>query len=204
MKMYSSIATNTLEVFLDDLITLDSTDGLTTATPTNYLIDTNTIIVAGDNTDYPLTKVKFTNINNAITFDENISNSTACKVYIGKQYTPRYRPTRPFRYDEQGIAVTSDRLRVSQFVLNLVDTAEVNMKIISEFSDFEDQKFNARILGSSKNLIGSIPVFTGDKQFSYGQRADLAEVEFYSSGYLGLTISGISWKGQYYQSSRRM
>lgn len=204
IKMYSIVATNTLEIFLDDLITLDSTDGLTVTAPTNYLIDNNTIIVAGDNTDYPLSQVAFTNIGNAITFDENISTGAACKVYIGKKNTPKYRPTRPFRYDENGIAVTSDRLNVSKFILNVTDTARISMKIISEFSDFEDQEFNARILGDSKNLIGSTPIFTGDVKFSYAQKADLAEAEFYTDSYLGLTISGISWAGKYYQSSRRM
>jgi hypothetical protein len=78
------------------------------------------------------------------------------------------------------------------------------MKIVSDFSEWDDQEFNSRFIGGLGSLIGETPLHTGDVKFSYSQNADLAEAEFYTEGYLGLSISSISWQGKYHQSSRRM
>ena len=78
------------------------------------------------------------------------------------------------------------------------------MKITSDYYDFEDQEMNPRFLGNNNNLLGTVGVYTGDYRFSYSQNADLATATFYTDGFLGMTIAGISWQGQYRQSSRRL
>ena len=59
-------------------------------------------------------------------------------------------------------------------------------------------------MGRVSNLIGEKQAYTGDLTFSYSQDASLARTEFRTDGYLGLTIAGISWDGQYYKTSGRM
>ncbi len=204
LSMYSSVSTNTSDIFLDDLITLDCADGADVATPIDYLIDEDTVVVTGDGTEYPLNIAAYSNIANIIEFDENISDGQACKVYVGKKFRSAYRPTRPFRVSKEGVAITSDRLNVSKFILSLVESADVSMKIVSDFSEWDDQEFNSRFIGGLGSLIGETPLHTGDVKFSYSQNADLAEAEFYTEGYLGLSISSISWQGKYHKSSRRM
>lgn len=205
MEMHSlGLILNTERVYLDNMVRLDSSDGLTATVPTNYNMVAGTIIVAADGTEYPLSKVTYTEAAGTITFDEDISGGVACKIYMGEQFSSKFRPTRPYRRDDQGIVVTSDRLRVAKFILNVDETVEVNMAIISDYSDFDDQEFNSRYVGGAGNLIGEVTPYSGDVKFSYSMNADLSEVEFYTDGYLGLTISGISWAGNYYQASRRM
>ena len=155
----------------------------------------------GEGTIYPLEQIKYTQSGNTLTFSENIDVGS---VYVGTPFRSAYRPTRPFVEDDQGIAVTTDRIRIGKFILNVVETERVLMKILSEFYSGEDQENSPRILNRSFNRIGVVDLYTGDYRFSYSQDADLAEAEFYTEGYLGMTIAGISWEGQYNKASGRL
>lgn len=198
-NMYSRVATNTHEVFLDDFLELP-TDGFTATLPKGY--ETLAMkVVMGENTIYPLTEIPFTIDGRVITFSEDID---AGSVYIGSSYRSAYRPTRPFKEDEQGIAVTTDRIRISRYILNVVETEKVWMHIDSKYYSATDQEQSPRILNTLTNRVGHVDMYTGDYNFSYSQDADLAEAEFYTDGYLGMTIAGISWQGQYFKSSGRM
>ena len=199
IKMYSKATTGIDEVYMDDLYKAD-TDGLTATLPDGY-VTTDIICVRGDNTDHELFKVQFTLDGNTLTFNEDIGEGV---VYVGKPYESRYAPTRPFKYEEDGTTVTTDKLRVSRFILSLVDTNEINMHIVSDYYSTDDQQFNSRYLNGLQNKLGEVPFYTGDHKFSFAQDANLADAEFYCDNWLGCTISGISWEGQYYQSKGRM
>lgn len=198
VRMYSTISDDR-EVYLDDLVYLD-TDGLTCELPAEYVVEDITCI-GGIGTSLNLLPIKHTISGTTIKFDEDVG---AGKVFVGKLYTSRYVPTRPFRYNEDGQAITTDRLRVGKFILGLVDTNEVKMQIVSDYYDYQPQVFNSRFVGGIKNVLGSVPFYTGDYKFSFSQDANLADAEFYCDNWLGCTINSISWEGQYYQSKGRM
>lgn len=199
LDMYSRVAINTHEVFLDDMLTL-STDGLTCTIPNDYPT-TDMIVVMGEGTVYPLEMIGYTVSGNTVTFSENID---AGIVYLGTKFYSAYQPTRPFVEDGKGIAVTTDRLRIQRFILNVVETESVKMRIDSPYFDTPDQELTPRIMNRYYNIIGEVNLFTGDYQFSYSQDANLATATFYTDGYLGMTIAGISWAGQYNKTSSRM
>ena len=198
-NMYSRVATNTSEVFLDDFLEL-STDGLTATLPTDYN-ETPFVVVMGADTIYPLAEIPYTKVGQVITFSEDINAGT---VYIGTPFRSAYKPTRPFKEDSKGIATTTDRLRVGKFILNVVNTERVLMHIDSKYYSGTDQEQSPRILNRASNRIGVVDLFTGDYRYSFSQDVDYAEAEFYTEGYLGMTIAGISWEGQYNKSSGRM
>lgn len=203
IDMYSRVASSTEEVFLDELLTVVSPTGDSITLPSLY--PTNDIIVVGaEGTTYPLFNVKYTRVGDVVTFDTNISKGTSCKVYVGKTYRSGYMPTRPFREDSEGIAITTDRIRVNRYIVNVVNTERVTMSIHSKYSIREDQTKTFRILNSELNKVGEVNLYTGDFQFSYGQNAEYSDVEFWTEGWLGLTITGISWKGQYHKTSNRL
>ena len=202
LDMYSRVGINTEEVFLDELLTL-STDGVTVDVPSNYPTD-DILVIGGDNTKYPLFKVGYTRVGDTLTFDETITKGGACIVYLGKVYRSAYQPTRPFREDDQGIAITTDRIRVNRYVLSVIDTERVTMTTKAKYTTPPDQTKTFRILNSLNNKVGEVNLFTGDFQFSYGQNAEYSDVEFWTEGWLGLTIASISWKGQYHKSSGRL
>ena len=202
IDMYSRVATNTEEVFLNDLLTLTS-DGLTATVPSNYPTE-GIIIVGGDNTKYPLFKVQYTRDGDTLTFSKDVSKGGTCQVYVGSQYKSIYEPTRPFREDKEGIAVTTDRIRVNRYTLSVVNTERVTMSVDAKYTEVDDQTKTFRVLNTTENRVGEVNLYTGDFQFSYGQNANDANVQFWTEGWLGMTIAGISWKGQYHKTSRRL
>ncbi|QPI17700.1 putative tail tubular protein B [Alteromonas phage vB_AmeP_R8W] len=198
IRMYSQVQDD-IEVYLDDLLVLD-TEGTVAYLP-NYYVQEDLICIRGDGTENKLFKVNFILTGNTLVFDEDIG---AGKVYVGKLYESRYRPTRPFRYNEDGQAITTDRVRVGRYTLGLVDTNEIKMHIVSDYYDIPDQVFNSRFINGLANKLGEVPLYTGDYKFPFSQDANLAEAEFYCDNWLGCTINSISWEGQYHQSKGRM
>jgi len=146
INLYSRTTTSIDEIFLDDLISVAS-NGTTATLPIGYTYDSEVIAVQGEGCDYTLSKAPFTIDGSLLTFDEDISNGQPCTVYVGRPTTARYRPTRPFIYDEAGVAVTTDSIRISKYLLDLVDTGDVSMQIDSPYYTTEDQNFNARYVG---------------------------------------------------------
>jgi len=202
IDMYSRVAVNTEEVFLDDLwIANIQGDGVTLYLPIDYP-ETDVKVVGGDDTPYPLFNLPYTRVGRTITLNDKLPNFS--RVYVGRTFKSLYEPTRPFREDEQGIAITSDRIRINKYILSVVDTERVTMTTKSKYTTPDDQTKTFRTLNSLENNIGEINLYTGNFQFSYGQNAGHSDVEFWTDGYLGLTISGISWKGQYHKSSGRI
>tara|TARA_B110000090_G_C13390768_1_gene449364 strand:+ start:1268 stop:3661 length:2394 start_codon:yes stop_codon:yes gene_type:complete len=204
IDLYSRVVSDVDEIFLDYFVALQSTDGLSVDLPTNYPVHADLICVRGTDSEFELFPAKFTKAGDTITFDEPLTTGTACTVYMGVPITARYIPTRPFRRTESGQVITTDRVRVARWHLNVVDTHEVTMRIDSDYVQLDDQNFQGRVVGRTNNIIGEKTAYTGDVTFSYSQDAGLAKVEFRTEGYLGLTIAGISWDGQYYKTSGRI
>lgn len=201
IRLYASIALNTAEIFLDDLLILDS-NGSTAVLPTGYDI-TDCIVVRGENTDYPLHAVSFTVSGSTVSFKDVVSD-TACKVYIGKPMVSRYIPTRPFRFEESGRPNTADRVRVNRFIVHVVETNSLKMRIISPYNTYDVQEFTSNQLGSLSATLGQLTFSTEDVKFSFSQDAAYADVEFFVDNHLGATIAGISWEGQVHTASRRI
>lgn len=204
VDLYSRVSSKTDEVFLDYFVTLNSTDGLTAVLDSTAPLSPDTIVVQGDGTLYELNKVGFSREGQTITFDEPVSDGGPCELYMGVPVTARYIPTRPFIRDEQSRVITTDRLRVARWNLYVADTHEVTARIHSDYVTLDDQEFTGRVMGQTNNIIGEKRAYTGDLLFSYSQDANLAKIEFFTEGYLGLTISGIAWNGQYHKTSRRI
>ncbi len=167
VDMYARVSSKTDEVYLDELLILP-TDGNTVTLPANYIMKDETIVVRGHGTDYELFRVNFTENNGVLTLSEDIG---AGEVYVGKQFKSIYRPTRPFKYDEDGRANTTDAIRIKKFILNVVESYEVAMKIISPYYDYDDQVFKARAVGGFLNTVGEINLVTEDVNFSCSHQA---------------------------------
>ena len=204
VDLYSRVTLDTDEVFLDYLTTITSEDGITATLPAGYVLHANSIVVQGKNTNYPLFKVQYTEAAGVLTFSEQIANGVPCDVYVGVTSKARYIPTRPFRRDDTGLVLTHDRIRISRWGLYLVNTHEITARIHSEYVELDDQVFNGRIMGRVNNVIGEKRSYTGDVNFSYSQDAELAKIEFFTDGYLGMTIGAISWNGQFFKTSGGM
>lgn len=197
VPMYTRVTASPLDVYLDDLLILDTT-GSTVTVPSEYST-TDCIVVRGEGTQNELWEVQYSRSGNVLTFNENIG---AGKVYVGRQFTSSYEPTRPFKYDEDGTTITTDKIRISRWILSLVDTHELSMTKMSQYTDDTTIKFESRFVG--QYALGTIQAYTGDWKFSFAEEAALATARFFVDNYLGCTISDVSWEGQYFQTKQRM
>lgn len=208
INLYDRASTsNKNAIFLDNKLELISSDGLTVTLPAYYVPYGDEVLYQGlDGTAYPLFEVGYTINGSTITFDENIKavGASTANVFFGRPFTSRYRPTRPFVYDEKEVADTEDKIRVHAYTVAVVDTHHLDMDIISDYYDTKTVEKVARKLGLGNNKVGVIPFITDDWKYPVKQRADLAEVEFYTSGPYNLTIASIRWEGQINRSSRRI
>lgn len=197
IPMYTRVTSSPLDVYLDDMLILETT-GLTVTVPTDYST-TGCIAVRGAGTQNELWEVQFTRSGDVLTFNEDIGEGT---VYVGRKYTSTFEPTRPFKYDDNGETITTDKIRVSRWILSLVDTHELSMTKTSQHSDPVTTKFESRFVNGYQ--LGTIDAFTGDQKFSFAEDAELATATFFTDNYLGCTISDVSWEGQYFQTKQRM
>ena len=197
VPMYTRVTASPLDVFLDDMLILNTT-GTTVTVPTGYSTE-DCIIVRGSGTQNELWKVGFTRLGDVLTFEEDIS---AGSVYVGRTFKSLYEPTRPFVYDEDGTTITTDKVRVGHWIMSLVETHELSMTKQSKFSDDVTTKFESRFVG--QYVLGTIEAFTGDQKFSFAEDANNAVAVFFTDNYLGCTISDVSWEGQYFKTKQRM
>lgn len=191
-------------VYLDDRVTLTVNVDDQVLLPEGYEVDGDTIVVMGDgpsNDQAQLMQIPYKEvIGNTMYFDEGVVERFD-EVVLGKKYTSRYEPTRPFKRDDEGIVVTSDSIRVATFTLSLAETHGVTMKVTSAYHTIPDTEFAGTL---SNAIIGEVPFYTGDVKFSFSNDVAYAIPEFYCEHHLSCNISGISWAGQYKQSSGRM
>jgi hypothetical protein len=205
IELYAKVTSDENEVFLDNRLEFNALDFY--ILPIGYVVTPEHKLICADRSEFPLAEVPYTvslqGGLNILTFERQ-TNQANNLFYFGIPYVSKYRPTRPYRYTENGIAITTDRVRVNRFIANVANTNTVKFKIISQYTNYEDQEFSARVVGELNNLLDTTPFYTGDVQFSYGQNADDAECEIYTDNHLNLTISGLAWSGQYHETSQRM
>jgi hypothetical protein len=208
LDMYARVATGAHEVFLDDLYLDEFTGGESVRLRYPYADDI--VLVNHEDNELALLPIAYTRLSeNSNTLVFNSPLEPEAKVYVGRKYRSAYRPTRPFRRTEDGLAITTDRVRVGKWIVAVVDTNEISMTIDSPYvtEDLywnQDQTFNGRYLASINNILGEVTFTTDDVKFSFNQDAKLAEAEFYTDNHLGCTIAGLSWEGQYFASKGRM
>lgn len=203
IDMYSKVTSGNNNVYLDDLLKLTVDENNQLTLPDGY-DERNIVVVLGENTQYPFDLTTFSLNDRTITLEDEDLDLANKTVYIGKNYVSSYTPTRPFKYDEDGTTITTDRIRVSRYILDLVETNEVKMEIISDYYQTDDQVFNSRYVGELNNLVGKLAFHTGDVKLSFAQDARYAKARFYCDNHLGCSIIGLSWEGQYFQSKGRM
>ena len=204
MEFYSAGVIGDDEIFLDDqvvLIVADWQEGSRVQVPLGYNDNVaDLVLLRGNGAGKEKDKLKFEKAGRDIIIEERLPEGS--EVVVGYTYESSYEPTRPFEYDEQGIAITEDVLRIGSYTVNVVDTHSLSMEVISKYYNKPDNKFTNLIVGSTK--VGEVVGYTGDIQLPFAHKADVATMRLYTSSYLGCTISGISWAGQKHTTSSRI
>lgn len=188
------------KVYLDKSIQVNLPDGVSGLIPTGY--DTTDCIAVSVGQNLKYVKIPFTRDGDTIVLSKNLE--LGARIIVGRPTIASYRPTRPFRRDQDGAVLTNDKLRLSKFTLHVVNTGSVSMRTISKYYHENPQRFLCREVGADSSILGVRALHTGDVHFAFFNEANLATPEFFTDDYLGVTISGISWSGQYLQRRRRL
>ncbi len=189
------------KVYLDKSFQAYLPDGQTLIPPTGYNMSDCVVVSVGQNLKYIQIPI-VPDGGGEYKLTKNLE--LGARVVVGVPTSAVYRPTRPFRREQDGSVITSDHLRLNRYTLHIVNTGSVSMRTVSKYYTDEEQRFLAREVGADTGLLGVRSLYTGDINFSFQHDASLSVAEFFTDDYLGVTISGISWSGQYHQRKRRM
>lgn len=208
VRMYTKLGYTTPDsvienIYLDDYIEV-SVVGDNIPMPVDYTTDDTLTVVVTDGAKYPLQEYKYIQEGSNLRLPEDVTEAGVCKAIVGRRMVSEYKPTRPFRRDEGGSIITSDRLRINRYILEVVDTYELKLQVDSDLYPVSVEQFTSPKVGGLTSKLGERIPYTGRVQFSFSNEASQATATFVHDDYLNCSISTIGWLGQYYQTSRRI
>lgn len=205
LQLYSRlgyVGSEVVDIFLDDYLTATAVNGTTITLPVGYPT-TELSVISSTGAKYPLHDYKYTIVGDTITLAEPMA-ATSCEVVVGRRMVSIYEPTRPYRRNDDGSVITSDRLRINRYVLELVDTYRLKLHITSPYYTETETEFNSRQVGGVTSALGEVRPYSGTIQFPFGHEAGQAKAVLYHDDFLNCSVATIGWVGQYYQTSRRI
>lgn len=125
-------------------------------------------------------------------------------VVCGIQYLRWYMPTMPLVKDQDGVVVSTGKLKVKAFVVSLLRTGWIAAQMITQWGNGPELAFNGRIVGAADNVIGETHLTDADFVIPFRERTDRGEIALYSDSYLPLAIQDVDWVGQYQKRGKRI
>lgn len=174
--------------------------------PYPYLKDTNLVAVQGEacpnpGLTVPLTIAEVAGVGQVVTLKSDMYGGD---IVVGGKFMSRYQPTMPQVKDQDGVKVGTGNLVVSKFKAALSKTGEIIGQVLSKFGNGPPVRFNGRIVGDINNVVGKQPLSDDIFTLPFSQKADLAEIQFYTDSHLPMTILDIEWEGQYTKRGKRI
>lgn len=123
-------------------------------------------------------------------------------VVIGYKYESLYQPTRPYLRNEQGVARSTDRLRLAHYFVELSRTYFLKRRIVSEWWDIPDEEFTC-VDAIGLGVIGDLEAYTGQWRPQIGMNAADCDVQFITDSPYRATIASISHRSQSYSTRTR-
>ncbi len=113
-------------------------------------------------------------------------------------------PTNPFPRDRNGEAVLDGRMALNRVSVDVENTAGMLGIVKATTGTVTTTDFEGRILGTTSNLIGQQPVYSGQLNISVGREVRECTYEIRSKTWLPLRVTGLSWTGQTFNNVRRV
>lgn len=135
------------------------------------------------------------------TFDRDMEGGT---VIAGITYRSSYVPTNPDVKDQDGVRISTGKLKVSKFIVACKETGKMFARIFSKYFDDREVEFTARIVGDPETYVGEAAIIDNNYIVPFRENVDNAELELYSESHLPMTFTDIQWKGQYTKKGQRI
>lgn len=160
----------------------------------------NLIVVQADDSNYPGMSVQVESVVGGVI---TLKTDPGGDVYLGRKYTSRYRPTMPLIKDQNGVAITTNKLTIGSFHISFKDTGRFKVDVADEWSTTTTQEFSGRILGNSDNVVGEVHISTGSFTAGIFKDRDYGLVDIYTDSYLPMSLVDLEWVGQFTKRGRR-
>lgn len=110
--------------------------------------------------------------------------------------------TSPVRRDQNGQPIMQGRLTVTKLDVYYKDAGGFEATVTSRYGDATALSFNGRVLGDSLNVVGVIPITTGNTSVFVGRESKDYICKIGSRSWMPLSITRITWTGQWFMNHR--
>lgn len=204
---------------IDTTIHLDGWQDATLSNQTVFQITTphdpdNIKVVQGANGAHPGSRLQTVSVvqDTVATGAVNTVTITLKKAFtgdviVGGAYVSRYVPTMPIPKDQDGVAITSSRLIIQDFVLSYTDSGPFTVTRETPFaepSQWWSLKYTGNTVGDPNFTLGSLPIDTGEFRFPFSDDSRNSKIAIESNEHFPMTFTEIEWTGMMRAKSRRL
>jgi hypothetical protein len=146
-----------------------------------------------------------TQATNYASFSAQYPDAFDTQKWVGFDFDSYVTLTPPYVRDNNDKAVVNGRLVVNKYTVSLTSTSGCDATITDvNGTDKPLASYNARVIGQSNNLVGSVPITTSTWSVPVGRGNTEHKVTFWSRTALPMAISAVEWVGQFFTSGRRV
>jgi hypothetical protein len=135
-------------------------------------------------------------------------NIIGVPLYMGFRYEMKYRFSTPILRQQSPfggvVGVTTGRLQLRTFYVTYAKTGYFRVEIAPLFRDTAVEEFTGRVVGSSNNVVGEVPLESGTFRFMVNSRNDQVSITLVNDSFLPCRFVAAEWEGLYQTRSRRL
>lgn len=175
-------------VCLDNQVSLTATsDYMEYTLPTGYPSgELWAVPLSGSN---PLVSEKVTRDGNSISFlaEEGV------EYLVGRRYDSLIELSRIYRYDDNGLPILSDRLRLVHLIVHMSEVYRLARRVIAKHFDIEDE-WMVTENGSNMDFLFQLEPFTGEYRYGVSMNSADGNLALFTDYELSATITGLAYR----------
>ena len=151
--------------------------------------------------------VSLTGNNTVVTVKGNLNVSGEGLVteplYVGVKYNSYYefstlaRRMAGVNTTNGGAAYIDGRLQLRRLTINVSETGYVECTVSPDYRDASTYIFSGKELGHGSNVLGEIPLYTGDVNIPILSKNTQVKIACHSDSYLPFSLVNATWEGFY-------
>lgn len=127
----------------------------------------------------------------------------AGRYFVGFPYQQLYRFSEMFARSDDKV-LTRGRLQVGHIFLNFTDTTKFTVEVVRGGREARVTAYSGRVVGSLANLIGSVPITSGQKAISVHSKSTSTTITILNESPQDAVFQTADWEGSFTQRARRI
>jgi hypothetical protein len=124
-------------------------------------------------------------------------------IMVGAMQDAYFEPTSPFMRDQKNKAILTGRLTVSLVTVAFSNSSGFISQVVVPSVATESVTFNGRIADNPDNLIGQVPITSGQATIPVGRETRKYSLRISGRTWLPLTVTALEWVGQFFNRVQR-